>query len=186
MPFSNSTDSATTQKGGGRFARNAGVLALVVVVWLVLDRATKVYFDSFDVGDVVANLAGILRLDLVHNTGMAWGAFAGQVPVIVIFTAVLCAAILAFALYWARDAGVADMVALGLLLAGGLGNLYDRVVYGYVVDFITPLFIEFPTFNVADIGVTCGVVLLAIIWIVQAVREGKAHSTSDSHNKEGE
>ena len=46
------------------------------------------------------------------------------------------------------------------------------------MDFITPLFIDFPTFNVADIGVTCGIALLAACWIVQILREGKQNPES--------
>ena len=60
-----------------------------------------------------------------------------------------------------------EMVGLGLLVAGGIGNFIDRLVYGYVVDFITPTFINFPTFNIADIGVTCGIVLAAIGYLYQ-------------------
>lgn len=184
MPQAKGTSAATAHKRGGRFARNAALWGLVVVAWLIFDRATKIYFDSYSVGDVViSSIGGLLRFNLVHNTGMAWGAFSGEVPVIAIFTTLLCVAIAVFSLYWAREASWPEMAALAILFAGGIGNLYDRVVYGYVVDFITPLFIDFPTFNVADIGVTCGVALLAILWIVQAVREGKAEK---SNNMEGE
>ena len=49
-----------------------------------------------------------------------------------------------------------------LLVAGGLGNALDRLTLGYVIDFIEPVFINFPVFNVADIGVTCGVVIFIV------------------------
>ena len=54
------------------------------------------------------------------------------------------------------------VIALSLLAAGGIGNVVDRVIFGYVVDFIEFNFIEFPVFNVADICVTVGVILLFI------------------------
>ncbi len=101
-----------------------------------------------------------------------------------IVTALMCVGIAAFAVYWARRCSALEMVGLGLLFAGGVGNLYDRAAQGYVVDFITPLFIDFPTFNVADIGVTCGIALLALCWIVQILKEGKSSSGTSSAKEE--
>ena len=169
-------DTGAAKTSGTRFARNLAIWVGCAFLWVLLDRATKVFFDgNFRVGQIaVPDIAGLVQLNLVHNKGVAWGAFAGNVPVIAIVTAVMCIAIAAFAVYWAKRSSVPEMIGLGLLFAGGIGNLYDRVVQGYVVDFITPLFIDFPTFNVADIGVTCGIALLAICWIVQILREGKA------------
>lgn len=185
MASQNTTaNGAAPKQGGTLFVRNLTLWAVVAVVWFIFDRATKLFFDgNFQVGDVVvSNIAGLVRFNLVHNVGVAWGMFAGQIPVIVIFTALMCLVIAAFSVYWARSCTKLEMFALAILFSGGIGNLVDRVAYGYVVDFITPLFIKFPTFNVADIGVTCGVVLLAIAWIVQIVREGKTETGSSEHN----
>ena len=57
------------------------------------------------------------------------------------------------------------VVSLALVVAGGIGNCIDRLTTGYVVDFIRLTFIDFPVFNVADICVTCGVVLFLIALI---------------------
>lgn len=176
--------TGAAKMGGTRFTRNLALWAGCAFLWILIDRATKVFFNgNFRVGQTaVPDILGVVQLNLVHNRGVAWGAFAGNVPVIAIVTAFMCVAIAVFAVYWARRASVPEMIGLGLLFAGGIGNLYDRVVQGYVVDFITPLFIDFPTFNVADIGVTCGIVLLAICWIVQILREGKP--SCEAPNKE--
>lgn len=173
-------DSGAAKSGGTRFARNLAIWVGCAFLWCAIDRITKVFFDgTFRVGQVaVPDICGVLQLNLVHNKGVAWGAFAGNVPVIAIVTALMCLGIAIFAVYWARRSSVPEMIGLGLLFAGGIGNLYDRIFQGYVVDFITPLFIDFPTFNVADIGVTCGIVLLAVCWIVQILREGKHNPES--------
>lgn len=55
-----------------------------------------------------------------------------------------------------------QVVLIAIVAAGGIGNAIDRFMTGYVVDFICLDFIDFPVFNIADIGVTCGIVLLAI------------------------
>lgn len=177
-------DKGAAKKSGSLMPRNLAVLAGCAFLWCIIDRATKVYFDgNFKVGQIaVPDILGIVQFQLVHNKGVAWGAFSGNVPIIAIVTALMCVAILVFAVYWSRHSSTAEMIGLGLLFAGGVGNLFDRVVQGYVVDFISPLFIDFPTFNVADIGVTCGIVLLACCWIWQILREGKA--PSDTPTKE--
>ena len=59
-----------------------------------------------------------------------------------------------------------ETVGFALVVAGGIGNAIDRFLLGYVVDFIEFAFFEFPVFNVADIGVTCGFVILIIGLIV--------------------
>ena len=63
--------------------------------------------------------------------------------------------------------GILWLFSLGaaLVVAGGLGNAFDRFMLGYVVDFINLTFIDFPVFNIADIGVTCGFVLAAIAFL---------------------
>lgn len=90
------------------------------------------------------------------------GLFSGTTPILAGIAIVVCVVVCVFAWRESMMANGSEMVGLGLLVAGGIGNCIDRLVYGYVVDFITPTFINFPTFNIADIGVTCGIVLAAI------------------------
>ncbi len=67
-----------------------------------------------------------------------------------------------------------EIVGVALVVAGGLGNALDRFTLGYVVDFIEPTFIDFPVFNVADIGVTCGFVIFLIGVVTLWRREDRA------------
>ncbi len=175
-PISSEEQQGAAHLGSTSFKRNLALWGGCAFLWFVLDRVTKVVIDgSYAVGDVVvSDICGLLQFNLVHNRGVAWGAFSGAIPVISIVTAVMCVAIAAFAVYSAKHYGKLEAVSLGLLFAGGIGNLFDRIANGYVVDFITPLFIDFPTFNVADIGVTCGIALLFIALIAQMVKEAKA------------
>lgn len=146
-------------------------------MWIFIDRITKHVFNQFSAGSIVVDdlgNVGLLRLSVVHNFGAAWGSFAGQVSVLVLFTSALCLAIAGISVVFAKRASIIEMLGLALLFAGGVGNLYDRICQGYVTDFITPLFINFPTFNVADIGVTCGIVLLLGYWVVTLFKESHA------------
>ena len=66
-----------------------------------------------------------------------------------------------------------EYICITLIIAGGLGNLIDRVFKGYVVDYIEPLFIEFAIFNFADILVTCSSIVLVIWLLYDIYRESK-------------
>ena len=66
-----------------------------------------------------------------------------------------------------------EYVCIAHIIAGGLGNLIDRIFRGFVVDYIEPLFINFAIFNFADILVTCSSVVLVIWLIYEIYREGK-------------
>ena len=69
----------------------------------------------------------------------------------------------------------------GVLVAGGLGNLIDRVLYGYVIDFIEPTFMQFAVFNIADCAVTCGGISFVLWLAVDLFRsgDGKKGTTHD-------
>ena len=105
---------------------------------------------------------GILELTRVHNYGAAWSSFSGMRWLLSAVTAAILIAVLVLLLR-----GVvrhpAGRVAGALILAGGLGNLIDRVRLGYVVDMFHFVFWpSYPVFNLADICIVAGAVLGAI------------------------
>lgn len=143
--------------------RNAKYLGFIVVVWLALDQASKHYFNSFDLGEVIAGpFLGIFRFRLVHNTGAAWSMFSDSTFALGVFSLLICLLLLLYLFKLAPDSSLGESIGLSLVLAGGIGNAIDRFALGYVVDFIDPVFIEFPVFNIADIGVTCGFVVFFV------------------------
>lgn len=159
-------------------ARNGAIVAVIVVLLLGIDQATKAFFNQFPMGSVVAGPFGdILCLRTVHNTGAAWGMMDGATVLLGVLSVAVVAVLLVFLFVLAPDASPLSAVAVGLVAAGGIGNAIDRFALGYVVDFIQPLFIDFPVFNVADIGVTCGFVLLVLSLLLQ-------RPASDSENPE--
>lgn len=150
-----------------RRKRNIAVFLVVALAWVLLDVATKRHFNAFAPGELVGGpYAGIFQLRLVHNTGGAWGIFDDATFALGVFSLVVCGVVLAYALASAKSSSPLLTGALALVFAGGAGNALDRFTLGYVVDFIEPVFIDFPVFNVADIGVTCGIalVLVALLW----------------------
>lgn len=170
--------STGTQSHSKR-ARNLILFVGCALAWFIFDRVVKTIIDSqYEKGDVfVDSVLGLFQFRLVHNTGAAWGSFENWTPIIAAISAVICIAILIAAFVYANRANVIEMISLALIFAGGLGNLFDRVTQGYVVDFISTTFINFPTFNIADIGVTCGMFVLLICVIIRTFKEDAQHGS---------
>ncbi len=163
-----------TGNRGGMRKRNALVFGGVAFVWLILDHFTKVWAETAEVpGTLIADgVPGVFDFTLVHNTGAAWGVLGGSTFALGIFALVFCGFLLVLAHIRADRASAFEMLGYGLVLAGGLGNAIDRFVNGCVVDFICARFIDFPVFNVADIGVTCGFVLIIVFYLHAMRHEG--------------
>lgn len=153
--------------------RNLAIFAGCALVWFFLDRLIKSFVEShFDKGDVfVNNVLGLFEFRLVHNTGAAWGSFENYTAIIACISFIICIVLVIYAIVFSNRAHVIEMISLALICAGGFGNLFDRVTQGYVVDFISTTFINFPTFNIADIGVTCGLIILLLCLIIRTFKE---------------
>ena len=135
-------------------------------VLVVLDLATKALVtDTFRYGEV-REVTPFFNLVLVHNTGAAFSFLAEAGGWQRWFFTAVAVAISAMLIWMLRKPGTGTLLSFGLalVLGGALGNLYDRVTLGYVVDFVQLHAggYYFPAFNVADSAITAGVVLL--IW----------------------
>ncbi|NBJ66700.1 signal peptidase II [Adlercreutzia caecimuris] len=161
--------------------RNLCVFAAVMLLWLAADIATKAVCNGYGLGEVIAGpFLGLVQFRLAHNTGAAWGMFGDSTFALGVMSLLVCAALAAYLVATARRANLVEVVGIALVVAGGLGNALDRFTLGYVVDFIDTTFIEFPTFNVADIGVTCGFVLFfaGMLWGMR--RDGLTTACADA------
>lgn len=165
----------TNDDAGNRSALFHGLLlAAVIVGWLALDQLTKAALGSVPPGQSAGMLlGGLIDLRLVHNTGAAWGVFAGNPGALAAFSLLVCALLLVYFFWARRTVNGLQTVGTALVVAGGLGNAWDRLTQGYVTDFLAVTFMDFPVFNVADIGVTCGVVLLLAGLALAWYRESK-------------
>lgn len=126
----------------------------------------------------VGVINGFLEWDYVENTGAAFGSFSGNTALLSIITAVIIIAGIA-AIILKKINNKFLLVTATVIIAGGLGNLIDRIFRGYVVDFIKVLFIDFPVFNFADILVTCGSFMLIIYLIIDIYKDSRKKSKGD-------
>lgn len=153
------------------------IIAIIVVLWVALDQLTKSLVAGQELGAQFAGpFLGLIDFRLVHNTGGAWGIFEGNTMALGIFSLGVCALLIAYYAWQRNEVNLPQVIGIALIVAGGIGNVIDRFVQGYVVDFIEFSFFDFPVFNVADIGVTCGFVILFIGLIVSWRDEAKDES----------
>ena len=134
----------------------------VVCVGILLDRGVKILSVAFLKNHPPVDvIPGVFRLNYAENTGAAFSIFRGERTFFIILTVVVLA-LVAFVLYkgWIRS--TFGYWAIALCVSGALGNFIDRLLYGYVVDMFEPTFIRFAIFNVADIFLTIGGILLAV------------------------
>lgn len=150
------------------------VITLVSIAVLVaLDQLIKLLVIKYlmPIGSLPL-IDGVLRFRYIENTGAAFGSFSNHTDILSIFTLVVIVIGIILLLSKKIKFGV-EYVCVVLIIAGGIGNLIDRIFRGFVVDYIEPLFVDFAVFNFADILVTCSAVALIIWTIYDIVKERK-------------
>ncbi|MBR4935447.1 MAG: signal peptidase II [Anaerotignum sp.] len=138
---------------------------IAVVVLILLDQGTK--FWALARLKPIHNMTlveGFMDLTFVENRGVAFGMFSGQRWFILLLTGVIAVGLIWFYMTMPKKKEYFPLrVSLVLVLSGAIGNIIDRLFRGYVVDFFEFTFFEWPVFNVADIYVVVGVILLALM-----------------------
>ncbi len=139
------------------------VFFVIVAIVLILDLVLKSVFDlkRFNLID------GFISIDgYAHNTGAAFSMFSNATVFLLILSIICLLLYFSFEyLTMENKRGYTFYVATALMVGGTLGNLIDRIAFGYVRDFIKLEFIDFPIFNIADCALTIGVILL-VIWLL--------------------
>lgn len=167
------------------------LLVLAITALVALDQLTKFWAVRFlSGGETVSLWDGVLELCYSENTGIAWGLLQDRRWLVVVATGLMLTFLLVVLL--SGRFRTSKLVSLGgvLMLAGGVGNLVDRLLLGYVVDFIHYYkWFDFPIFNVADCCVTVGAVLILVYFFFfgskekepakEAVADGAASADAD-------
>lgn len=147
--------------------------AVMIIFIVAFDQITKYFAQKYlSGGNVVPFLKGIVQFHYAENDGMAFSMFSGAKWFFIVITAAACAAALWYLfsdkckslwLYW----------SIGVIVSGGLGNLIDRIAYGYVIDFIEPVFMNFAIFNIADCAVSLGAASMFMYLIFDMTKKEK-------------
>jgi signal peptidase II len=155
---------------------------LLAIILIVIDQVVKFLVRAnIPLGGHVSFLPHVLELTYVRNTGAAFSILNQQTWLLTVISILVVAAMLA-ALWKKLLTHPLGMVPAVMVIAGGVGNLIDRVALGYVTDMFNTLFMDFAVFNVADICITVGGVLL-VVYVLFFYE--KYEKKGDSQNVDG-
>ena len=137
---------------------------ILILGIIVLDQLTKSLIAStMRLSESIVLIPSVFSITHARNFGASWGLFQNQMTFLILVTFVALA-IMGLWISRLKPGWSFERLGLLLMLGGTVGNLIDRLVLGYVVDFIDVFIFgfDFPIFNVADIALTCGVIALLV------------------------
>lgn len=147
--------------------------AIMIVLIIAFDQITKYLASSvLKNGSIAKFIPGLVQFRYAENTGMAFSMLSGARWIFIAVTVAACV-LVAYYMFSNRCKSLWLYWSLGVILSGGIGNLIDRVRFGYVVDFIEPTFVNFAVFNIADCAVTCGAVSLIAYLVFDMIMDSK-------------
>ena len=157
--------------------------ALLAAVLVAADQVVKYLVRAnIPLGTSVPFLPGLVELTYVKNTGAAFSLLAEHTWILTLIS-VLVVIVMVIALWKKVLTHPLGVVPAVLVLSGGLGNLIDRIAFGYVTDMFRTLFMNFAVFNVADICITVGAVWLAVYVLFGYEKlEKKSKKEAPSHD----
>lgn len=159
------------------------IIAIVIIVGLVLDLATKGFFAQyFSIGrDDIIVIPGFFKFTFTKNTGAAYGMFGNSTLGLTIISGLF---IIAFCVYdyFNHSNNIWYCLGISFIVSGALGNLVDRLFLGYVRDFVSISLFSF-VFNIADAFITFGVIFFIVHLIVGIITEQKEKKKNELDNK---
>ena len=153
------------------------IAVAVGIVLAIADQIIK-FFVSTNLKEIgsVSVIDNLLSFTYVANNGVAFGSFAGNRWIFVVLTTALIAAILIY-MFKKKPKSKLFYASVALVIGGGIGNLIDRIFYGYVIDYISLSFFP-PVCNFADYCITVGTVLL-MVYVLFFSEVGKKELKND-------
>ena len=138
-------------------------ISLFTLLFLSIDIISKLIIDNFfNLNETKVIINNFFSLTKVYNTGASWNILAGHRLILIMITLIIL--VLLFLYLNKFKDNKRNILAFSLLYGGIIGNLLDRIIYGYVIDFFDfNIFgYDYPVFNIADICIVFGIVLLVI------------------------
>ena len=132
---------------------------IIISFFCILDQLSKIYI-FFNFHKLLNKDYLLFKIELVRNYGAAFSIFEGS-RLFLTFISVISSIILAYIIFISENKLI-NKYGLSFILAGSIGNGIDRILNGYVIDFIKFKLIDFPVFNIADVVINIGVLILII------------------------
>lgn len=139
--------------------------SLFIIILILIDQLTKLWAKSYLKGNNdISVVSNVFSLHYLENRGAAFGIFQNQQVLFIAMTVVILLGIAYACWRLPKEAKYRPLEMIACVIcAGAIGNLIDRIAYGYVVDFLYFEWINFPVFNIADCYVTCSAFFLVIL-----------------------
>ncbi len=142
------------------------ISALIIALLVVIDQISKVIaYNTLAVSGNASTIKNaVFSFYYVENTGISFSMLNSKMTLIIIITTIILICLLYVLIKTPKTLYYMPFsITLSVIVAGAIGNLYDRIFRGYVIDFIMLEFISFPVFNFADICVCVGLLVLVIL-----------------------
>jgi signal peptidase II len=154
----------------------------IAAVFVVIDRITKSMVTSkMSLYETVQVIPNVVDFHYIQNQGAAFSILEGHRAVLILIPSVF----IVLALFWLLSKKIRDNMMIwgvSLAISGGFGNLIDRIMTGYVTDFIELKFVNFAIFNIADICAVIGACLLAFAMVREEIASKKHVPEQDKSN----
>lgn len=144
----------------------------IYLVTCIIDQIVKLIIKfNMKVGDTISIIPNFFNIEYLHNSGAAFSSFEGMRFVLVVISLVIFISMIKYIKKNDISKKV-EIISFGMILGGLVGNLIDRVFYGYVIDYLafTIFGYSFAVFNLADSFIVIGVISLAIDMILTSLR----------------
>lgn len=148
------------------------ILVITIIILVILQQCIKMYIvENYKDKGSTSLIEDMVNITYVENTGGAWGIAQGDIATFVIANILVIGIIIRFIITQKDRIGTLTLISLILILSGGISNFIDRIIRGYVVDYIdiTPLF-EFPVFNLDDVIIIIGWILFVALISISTIK----------------
>lgn len=145
---------------------------IIATIIVIIDQVLKIVIDNIlSINESIQVIPNVFYITKVYNTGAAWSLFEGSGILLIIIAIVAFFLLLKYQIYFMGNKR--NTLAFAFIYGGLVGNLIDRVIYGYVIDYLHFFIFDysFPVFNLADIAIVVGF-LLVIIAIIKGEEHG--------------
>lgn len=133
------------------------VIFIFGIILILLDQIIKLLIIHKDINII----PGFLRFTYIENKGVAFGMLSSNQNLVIILNSIF---LLMVSIYFFKKDDILkkEKIALILILSGGLSNLFDRIFRGFIIDYMNIYLLDFPIFNLADVFLTVGVIIMLI------------------------
>ena len=139
-------------------------ISISSIILIVIDIVIKLIIsNNLILNQSIGVINNFFYITYVKNTGVAWSILSGKINLIIVITLAIIMLLIIY-IFNKKSYSVLEIISYSMLLSGSIGNLIDRIIYGYVIDYLdfNILGYDYPIFNFADICIVIGIILILI------------------------